>query len=536
MFRRALQAPHARLLARGAAAAACGCTLNYYNQQREANCLGWPFNSSNEGGMTVSGRSNKSTDPGDTINGYLLGKTLGEGAFAIVRHATDIKSGIAYACKLVMKDKSDPEMLAHEVAVLETVGRHKHIVGLVDKFDASPKAWALIFDLVSGGEVFDRICDLGNYSEKEAAAVVRQVALALQHCHGNGVVHRDLKPENLLQVSHDADSDVKICDFGLAEFTGSDAPPMTGRKGTIAYMAPEVFRGEAYGSEVDLWALGVIMFILLAGYHPFDPGGNADDNLLEKRVRLMDWGFKGPEWKHVSRDAKNLIRKLLDIDPQKRASIHDVLNSKWVSGGAASAAPLAEGTVTKLREFNEARRTWRAAIRAATLVGRAPMASDAMAGRRMSRDAIPPSALEELKEAFKAYDTDGSGTIDLQELKSVMENLGAKEGEAELVMKSADTMKNGVITFDEFCAAVGPVYEHSHVALRRAFNVFDADRNGSIDRAELRTMLTKMKLLPADHSDAAFESMWKLADTNKDGQISFEEFVKIFHRDSSENK
>ena len=124
----------------------------------------------------------------------------------------------------------------------------------------------------------------------------------------------------------------------------------------------------------------------------------------------------------------------------------------------------------------------------------------------------------------------------MQELKSVMENLGAKEGEAELVMKSADTMKNGVITFDEFCAAVGPVYEHSHVALRRAFNVFDADRNGSIDRAELRTMLTKMKLLPADHSDAAFESMWKLADTNKDGQISFEEFVKIFHRDSSENK
>ena len=114
--------------------------------------------------------------------------------------------------------------------------------------------------------------------------------------------------------------------------------------------------------------------------------------------------------------------------------------------------------------------------------------------------------------------------------------LGAPAGEAEKTMKAADTEKNGIITFDEFCAAVGPLYEHSHVALRRAFNCFDADRNGTIDRSELRTMLTKLKLLPPDHDESTFETMWKLADTNQDGKISWEEFVRLFHRRASEDE
>ena len=174
----------------------------------------------------------------------------------------------------------------------------------------------------------------------------------------------------------------------------------------MAYMAPEVFRGEEYGPEVDLWALGVIMFILLAGYHPFDPDSSADDSVLERRVRLMDWGFKGADWKSVSPEAKHMIRRLLDIDPAKRATVSEVLASPWVAGEAASAQPLPAATATKLREFNEARRTWRAAIRAAALIGRSPATADAIAGRRVSREGLPPEAEAELRDAFRAYDTE----------------------------------------------------------------------------------------------------------------------------------
>lgn len=106
-------------------------------------------------------------------------------------------------------------------------------------------------------------------------------------------------------------------------------------------------------------------------------------------------GFAGPDWKSISPEAKELVRRLLDIDPQKRATVQEVLASPWVGGDAAPRAPLPAGTAAKLREFNEARRTWRAAIRAAALIGRAPAASDAIAGRRLSREAVPPEALAE---------------------------------------------------------------------------------------------------------------------------------------------
>ena len=418
-----LGASHQRLLARGAAAAAVTCAVHHHHRTSldRADCLSWPFGSSQSEQQAAPKGKRSAGKSEPVVGGYSLGKTLGEGAFAVVKLATHVKSGLQYACKLVQKSNSDEKMLQREVDILEAAGRHKNIVSLIDRFDAPEyDSWALIFDLVSGGEVFERICDEGNYSEREAAKVVRQITLALQHLHHSGIVHRDLKPENLLLASHEAYADVKLADFGLAGFFGEGAPPLTGRKGTVAYMAPEVFRGEAYGAEVDLWALGVIMFILLAGYHPFDPDGSADDSVLERRVRLMDWGFKGPEWKPISREAKSLIRRLLDTDPAKRAGVSDVLASPWVGGEAAPATPLPASTASRLRDFNEARRLWRAAIRATALIGRSPAASEAMSGRRISREGIAPEALEELRTAFKAYDTDGNGTIDLQELKSVM--------------------------------------------------------------------------------------------------------------------
>ena len=360
MWRRfALRLPYQQVLARTGAAVACaGCALaSRHDGSDAAQSFSLSFFAEQDETKVPAAETGAGALPVvRQIGKYLLGRTLGEGAFAVVKHATDAETGEEYACKLVQKGKTDAEMLKKEVAVLEVAGRHQHIVSLIDRFDAPPDAWALVFDLVSGGEVFDRMCNLGTYSEREAAVVVWQVAKALQHLHYRGIVHRDLKPENLLLVSSAADADVKVCDFGLAEFIGADAPALTERKGTVAYMAPEVLRGEAYGVEVDLWALGVITFILLSGYHPFDPLGDADDAEVERRAHTLEYTFDAPEFRHVSPEAKSLIASLLVTDPQRRASVADILLHPWVGGDAASATPLPEATTSKLREFNDARR------------------------------------------------------------------------------------------------------------------------------------------------------------------------------------
>ena len=209
------------------------------------------------GGSQPAKKKKETVQNGSIV--YELGDVLGEGAFAVVKLATRSDTGEAYACKLVSKVQTDAKGLDHEVKLLKSVGVHRHICSLIDCFDATKEAWALMFELVTGGEVFERIAENGQYSEREAAQVVRQVALALQHIHAKEIVHRDLKPENLLMLSQAPDADIKLCDFGLASIDAGHKRSLTGRTGTVVYMAPETLKGRKYGKEVDLWGLGVLM-------------------------------------------------------------------------------------------------------------------------------------------------------------------------------------------------------------------------------------------------------------------------------------
>ena len=473
------------------------------------------------------------------LDNWKIGGTLGEGAFAVVKLCTRAATGETYAVKLVDRERSNESDLQREISVLKSVGSHRHIVSLVDSF-ALPGVWALVLDLVEGGEVFDRICDHGVYSERDAAEVVRQISEAVQHCHRRGIVHRDLKPENLLLVSKKPDADVKLCDFGLARFVGEGHPPLVSASGTVAYMAPEMFEtGPAHAEPVDVWALGVITYILLAGYLPFDPEGQLDDAGLEKAIRRGKggWSFRGPSWKHVSADAKRLIGSMLEPEPSKRPHVHALLADPWVSGGAAPSAPLPSSTTSQLRSFNEGRRTWRAAIRACALIGRAPNAAGAArtksAGGVLQPQDLSAEALEELRAAFKTYDADGDGTIDIGEMRVLFRSLGADEAQADAALRGADLQGDGVISFAEFCAAVGPLYEHSETALRRAFGVFDADGSGYIERPELRSMCLKLRLAAEPAVDAQVERMFAAADQDGDGRISLDEFVRLFSADEA---
>ncbi|EOD03857.1 hypothetical protein EMIHUDRAFT_69328, partial [Emiliania huxleyi CCMP1516] len=327
-------------LVRPAAAAACACGLALQQRSEPSNSL------------FASKPSFDAVEPEKKLAQYEMGAELGQGAFGVVKIAT--KSGVQYALKIVKKrSKLCDAMAEKEAELLRAVSPHDNIVGLVDAFEL-PTEYAFVMDLARGGEasrvqVFDRICDNGPFSERAAADVVRQVALALDHANKRGVCHRDIKPENLLLTDGSDKANVKLCDFGCAAFIPKDQP-VTGRWGTAGYMAPEVIRGDGYGPAVDSFSLGapllallavhsrVLLFILLGGYNPFDPGGDSADPVIEKRVLSNQWAFDPECFGSVSKEAKDLITKLLSTAPERRPTSSDLLANKWVMGNA-SAAP-----------------------------------------------------------------------------------------------------------------------------------------------------------------------------------------------------
>ena len=251
------------------------------------------------------------------LDRFTLGKILGEGGFASVRLAADKVTNGEVAVKQIWKRRTSAEAAHNERDVLRILSQHDHVVSLLADWE-NPEAFCLALELVTGGEVFDKVATQGAFSEADAAAVVRSIALALQHLHSKHIVHRDLKPENLLLT---ASGDVKVADFGLAAFYGPDRPPLRLLCGTINYVAPDMLRGStAYTEAVDLWSVGAIVFTLLGAYCAFDPCANLPHAVVEERIRDNKWDFERfpQQWTHVSPAAKALIAGLLEPDVSKR--------------------------------------------------------------------------------------------------------------------------------------------------------------------------------------------------------------------------
>ena len=414
------------------------------------------------------------------LNNYELGDILGEGSFATVRVCTRKRDGARFAIKLVEPQSTSAAEAEHERHILSTIGLHRHIVSLIDDFEVDSMA-AFVLELAEGGEVFERICEKGAYSEADAASVTRQVALALAFMHSLGIAHRDLKPENLLITS---DETVKVADFGFAVFSGAGHPPLTALCGTVAYMAPEMARPTGpYGLEVDLFALGNILFTLLGAYNAFDPFNDRSDDQILSSIAAGSWDFRAfPEqWSAISDGARRVISALLEPRPHARLTADGLLQDTWVATASDAPLPNSDG---QLRTFNEGRKVWRAAVHAATIFGASPLtAADATAAANAananadadddvsagggsssrasaggggaaaeSRRALPPVVQAELRTAFALFDLDRSGHIDANEMRQAVRSLGAKPAEAERLLAAADTDGDGRISFEEVCA------------------------------------------------------------------------------------
>uniref|UniRef100_A0A668SK41 calcium/calmodulin-dependent protein kinase n=1 Tax=Oreochromis aureus TaxID=47969 RepID=A0A668SK41_OREAU len=291
-----------------------------------------------------------------------------KGAFSVVRRCIKKSTGQEYAAKIINTKKlsaRDHQKLEREARICRLL-KHPNIVRLHDSI-AEEGFHYLVFDLVTGGELFEDIVAREYYSEADASHCINQILESVSHIHQHDIVHRDLKPENLLLASKMKGAAVKLADFGLAIEVQGDQQAWFGFAGTPGYLSPEVLRKDPYGKPVDIWACGVILYILLVGYPPF---WDEDQHKLYQQIKAGAYDFPSPEWDTVTPEAKNLINQMLTINPAKRITADQALKHPWVCQRSTVASMMhRQETVECLRKFN-ARRKLKGAILTTMLVSR----------------------------------------------------------------------------------------------------------------------------------------------------------------------
>ncbi|KAL2103854.1 hypothetical protein ACEWY4_000722 [Coilia grayii] len=300
----------------------------------------------------------KSTE--DIQEVFEIMEVLGSGAFSEVYMVKERKTGKLFAMKCVKKKNKRDLNLENEIAVLRKI-KHENVVCLEDFYE-SRSHYYLVMQLVSGGELFDRILDRGMYSERDASQVIKQVLEAVTYLHKNGIVHRDLKPENLLYFSSDENSKIMISDFGLSKM--EDNGIMSTACGTPGYVAPEVLAQKPYSKAVDCWSIGVITYILLCGYPPFY---EETETRLFSKIMKAQYEFDSPFWDDISESAKDFIRNMMQKNPKMRYTTDQALRHPWIIGKTARSQDIYH-SVSEQMQKNFVRSKWKQAFNAAVAI------------------------------------------------------------------------------------------------------------------------------------------------------------------------
>ncbi|KAL1331022.1 hypothetical protein HN51_048276 [Arachis hypogaea] len=438
---------------------------------------------------------------------YLVDRELGRGEFGVTYLCIDRGSRELLACKSISKRKLrtavDVEDVRREVAIMRHLPRSSSIVSLREACE-DDNAVHLVMELCEGGELFDRIVARGRYTERAAAAVARTVVEVVQLCHRHGVIHRDLKPENFLFANKKENSPLKAIDFGLSIFF-KPGEKFSEIVGSPYYMAPEVLKRN-YGPEIDIWSAGVILYILLCGVPPF--WAESEQGVAQAILRgLID--FKREPWPSISESAKSLVRQMLEPDPKLRLTAKQVLEHPWIQNAKkAPNIPLGDAVKSRLKQFSMMNRFKRKAL-------------------RVIADFLSNEEVEDIKDIFQKMDTDNDGIVSIEELKAGFQNFGSQlaESEIQMLLEAVNTNGKGTLDYGEFVAVslhLKRMANDEH--LRKAFSYFDKDGNGYIEPDELRNAL--MEDGTDDCADVA-NDIFQEVDTDKDGRISYEEFVAM---------
>ncbi|KAA8537485.1 hypothetical protein F0562_027093 [Nyssa sinensis] len=445
---------------------------------------------------------------------YDLDKELGRGQFGITYLCTEKGTGMKYACKSISRRKlvseKDIEDVRREISILQYLSGQPNIVEFKGAYEDKQNLH-LVMELCSGGKLFDRMQEKGVYSEKEAAMIGQQIVNVVHVCHFMGVMHRDLKPENFLLASRDENAPLKATGFGLSVFI-EEGKVYKDLVGSAYYVAPEVLQRN-YGKEIDVWSAGVILYILLSGGPPFwaETEKGIFDSILEGNLDIQS-----SPWPSISSSAKDLVKKMLVKDPKRRITAAQALEHPWFrKDGEASDKPIDSAVLTRMKQFRAMNKLKKLAL-------------------KVIAESLSEEEIKGLQQMFNNMDTDRSGAITYEELKTGLSSLGSKLTESEIkqLMDAADVDKNGTIDYIEFIT----VTMHRHKLekeenLFKAFQYFDRDDSGFITRDELRLAMSKYGM----GDEATLDEVLNDVDTDKDGRINYEEFVAMMKKGTVDN-
>ena len=435
---------------------------------------------------------------------YDILETVGSGAFATVKKVVHKLTNQTRALKIIKKsEEEDQKNLIREVNILSKLV-HPNIMQIFEYYE-DETFFYIITEYCAGGELFNELIKKGSFKEIEASFIMKQIFSAVSYIHSNNIVHRDLKPENILLDTEEGKNIIKIIDWGTARYFDKNKK-MNRISGTPYYIAPEVIMGN-YDEKCDIWSCGVIMYILLCGYAPFN--GETDEKIFEK-IKLGKYTFPKKEWDYVSSEAKDLIKHLLEYNPKKRYSANDVLKHHWMIKGNINVKidkSFVLHSLVNMKKFHAERKLQQAAL------------------TYIVNNLLSKKEKKNLLEIFQSFDTNKDGVLSKREIlngyKAIMPFDDATK-EVEKIMNTVDLDGNGTIDYNEFVlATINKKKLLDKEKLEQTFKLFDKDGNGFISKEEIEEVLGTY----IDSNE--LNKLFKEVDKNGDGQISLVEFKEM---------
>ena len=447
-------------------------------------------------------------------------KFLGEGSFASVYEVQNRYTDVICAMKIILKSSNSPEddkEILNEINILRCMD-HPSVLKIFE-FYSNKKSYSIVTELCPGGELFQQIVDKGPFDEKYSAFIMYQLFSAINYCHKMHIVHRDLKPENILIVNKDQDGYpiIKVCDFGTSKIfeKGKIERKLVG---SSYYIAPEVLK-KKYNEKCDLWSCGVIMYILLSARPPF---AGEDDNDIMERVIIGEYDLESPPFNKLSKNALDLIKKLLTMDVNERINAEQALNHPWFKENKSQELynrindnGTMKTLIENLKSYKRTSVIQETAL--AYLVHHFPRIKDVVNSCKL----------------FNQMDKSGDGKISKAELlKGLSERYKSKtlEKDVDEIYKNLDMDNNGYIGYEEFVrAAVSKDYFVRDNVLRFAFRYFDKDDSGEITFDEIEELFTQ-SIPDKKQVHETLQGIIKEVDLDNDNRINFEEFSVVMKK------